>query len=283
MGKRWRRRCDNPQCRDNNFFRSPAPAPAGDPFFKPVFGGDAPVVQKQEGAGTGAEEEKKEPLTEGLKVAGEKLAENESFKKWYEPKLDRLKYTIWDKASPADKAAMITFLGIKAGAAGLAFASNPQLRQSLSGVNIGKPLGWIPYSPLEGFTYKLPGEEKKATEFSADFTLNPYLSKLQERRPGFFLSGANFGLESSYDPEKGFNFTGGKFGLDFLGGGLRAEGKTFNSLSPYPFMVPGNGPGEPPRWIMNQTPGMPDMKTPGYQFMLNADLLKLIPGMKKYF
>lgn len=283
MGKRRRRLRDNAQSRDNSFFRSPAPAPGGDSFFKSVSGGESPVVQRQEAEGAAAEEEKKDPIAEGLQQTGEKLAENESFKKWYGPKLERLKYTLWDKAGPADKAAMITFLGLNVGAAGLAFASDPQLRESLSGVNIGKPLGWIPYSPLEGFTYKLPGKGKKATEFSADFTLNPYLSLLQQRRPGFFLSGANFGLESSYDPDKGFSFTGGKFGLDFFGGALKAEGKTFNTLSAYPFLAPGGGAGDPPRWIMNQTPGMPDMKTPGAQFMLNADLLKLIPGMKKYF
>src|SRR5689334_3980539 len=217
MGKRWRRRCDSAQRRDPVFFRSPAPAPAGDPFFKPAAGADAPAVQKEDAPATGTEEEKKDPLTEGLKTTGEKLAENESFKKWYEPRLARLKYTLWDKASPAEKAGMLTFAGLNLGMLGAAFASNPQLRSTLSGVNIGKPLGWIPYSPLEGFSYKLPGAGKTATEFTTDFTLNPYLDAWKGR-PSFMPSGATFGFESNYDPKGGFNLTGGKFGLDFFGG-----------------------------------------------------------------
>jgi hypothetical protein len=283
MGKRRRRQVESTQIRDAVFFKPRGGPAAGDPFFKPSAASDAPTVQKEDAPGTVAEEEKKDPVTEGLKTAGEKLAENESFKKWYEPRLSSLKYTLWDKASPAEKAAMLGFAGVNLGMAGLAFASSPQLRESLSGVNIGKPLGWIPYSPIGGFNYKLPDPGKSATEFSADFTLNPYLD-LWKSRPPYIPSGATFGLDSSYDPTgKGFGITGGKFGLDFFGGALKAEGKTFKSLSPYPMLMPGMGPGYEPNWLMNQTPGMPDLKQPGFQFMLNADLLKLFPGLQKRF
>ena len=113
-------------------------------------------------------------------------------------------------------------------------------------MNIGKPLGWIPYSPVEGFKYTLPEPGKSAYGFSADFTLGPYLDVLRKKRPGLPLTGATFGLESAYDPAgKGFSLTGGKFGLDFFGGGLKAEGKTFKDLSPYPLLIPGTQPGEP--------------------------------------
>lgn len=280
MSKRKRRQVEGTQNRDAAFFK---PQGGGDPFFKPIAAGGAPTVQKEDAPATGAEEEKKDPITEGLKTAGEKLAENESLKKWYEPRLASLKYTLWDRASPMEKAAMLSFLGVNLGVAGLAFASNPQLRESLSGVNIGKPLGWIPYSPINGFSYKLPGAGKKDTQFSADFTLNPYLN-LWKNRPSFVPSAATFGFESSYDPTgKGFSLTGGKFGLDFFGGALKAEGKTFKSLSPYPMMVPGMGPGYEPTWLMNQTPGMPDLKQQGFQIMLSADLLRLFPGLRKRF
>lgn len=120
--------------------------------------------------------------------------------------------------------------------------------------------------------------------FSADFTLNPYLVAMQKRRPGFFLSGAKFGLESSYDPAcKGFGITGGKFGLDMFGGALKAEGKTFKELSPYPQLLPGRDSGAPGSWLMQETPGMPMLKQPGYQFMINADMLKLFPWLGKNF
>jgi len=283
MGRRRRRQVEGTQNRDAAFFKPQSGPVAADPFFKPGAASDAPTVQKEDAPATGTEDEKKDPVTEGLKTAGEKLAENESFKKWYEPRLAGLKYTLWDKAGPGEKAAMLSFLGVNLGVAGLAFASSPQLRESLSGVNIGKPLGWLPKSPITGFNYKLPGVGKTDTEFSADFTLSPYL-ELWKNRPSYIPMGATFGLDASHDPTgKGFSLTGGRFGLDFLGGALQAEGKTFKSLSPYPMLMPGMGPGYAPAWLMNQTPGMPDLKQSGFQFTLTADMLKLIPGLKKHF
>ncbi len=152
-------------------------------------------------------------------------------------------------------------------------------------MNIGKPLGWIPYSPIEGFKYTLPEQGNSEYGFSADFTLNSYLDMLRKKYSRLPLTGATFGLESSYDPTgKGLALTGGKFGLDFFGGALKAEGKTFKDLSPYPLWMPGNQPGEPGSWLMQSVPGLPPMKTgPGFQFMVNADLLKLFPGLKSVF
>ena len=97
------------------------------------------MVQRQESK----EEEKKDPLAEGLKTTGEKLAEHKPFKDWYEPRLKGLKHTLWDKASPADKAAILTFLGLNLGTTAAAFSLDPKIRAALSGVNVGKPLGWI--------------------------------------------------------------------------------------------------------------------------------------------
>lgn len=283
MSRRRRRPIDAAQNRGAGFFKPQGGSAADDPFFTPIAASDAPKVQKEDAPASGAEEEKKDPVTAGLKTVGEKLLDNEAFKKWYEPRLKSLKYTLWDKASPGEKAAMLSFLGVNLGMAGLAFGSNPQLRQTLSGVNVGKLLGLVPYSPINGFSYKLPGAGKSATDFSADFTLNPYLD-LWKKKPSFLPSGASFGLESSYDPNgRGLDLTGAKFGLDFFDGALKAEGKTFKSLSPYPMLMPGMGPGYEPNWLMNQVPGMPDMKASGFQFMLNADLLKLFPGLKKRF
>ena len=247
-------------------------ASADAPFFQ------GPLVQRQESK----EEEKKDPLTEGLKTTGEKVAEHEPFKQWYEPKLEHLKYTLWDKASPADKAAMLTFLGLNLGIGGTAFAVDPKIRAALSGVNIGKPLGWIPYSPIAGFKYALPEPGKSTYGFSADFTLTAYLKMLRKKHPNLPLTGATFGLESAYDPAgKGFSLTGGKFGLDFFGGALKAEGKTFKDLSPYPQLIRGTEPGSSPAWLMQAVPGLPQIGRPGYQFTINADLLKLFPQLRR--
>jgi hypothetical protein len=263
-------------------------APVGpSPFFQPTLRRvpadnaffERKLVQRQEKA----EEEKKDPLAEGLKTTGEQLLEHEPFKKWYEPKLGGLKNTLWDQASPAEKAAMLTFLGLNLGTAATAFALSPDLRKGLSDVNIGKPLGWIPYSPVEGFKYQLPEQGKTDYGFAADFTLTPYLEAIRKKHPGLPLTGASFGLESTYDtePGKGLSLTGGKFGLDFFGGALKAEGKTFKDLSPYPQLVPGREPGAPASWLMQEVPGQPRIGRPGYQFTVNADLLKLFPQLRQ--
>ena len=92
-----RKICDAMPCRPSPFFRPASQRSAADtPFFQ------GPMVQRQENP---QEKEKKDPFTEGLKTTGEQLAEHKPFKDWYEPRLEHLKYTLWDKASPADKAA----------------------------------------------------------------------------------------------------------------------------------------------------------------------------------
>ncbi len=115
-----RKICEAAPCRPSPFFRpSVQRTAAGAPFFQ------GPMLQRQENK----EEEKKDPLTEGLKTAGEKLAENESFKKWYEPKLERLKLSLWENAKPEDKAALLTFLGLNLGTAATAFGLSPEVRR----------------------------------------------------------------------------------------------------------------------------------------------------------
>ena|SRR5438309_8954281 len=126
-----RKICEATACRPSPFFR---PAAQRSPAEAPFFAG--PMLQRQ-----GKDDEKKDPLVEGLKTTADKLSEHEAFKAWYEPKLNALKLTLWDKASPADKAAMLSFLGLNLGTAATAFALDPKIRAALSGVNIGKPLG----------------------------------------------------------------------------------------------------------------------------------------------
>lgn len=276
-GKGLKRKvCDAVPCPPSPFFHpGPQRASADGAFF------GQGLLQRQEKK----DEEKQDPLAEGLKTVAERAAEHEPVKQWYEPRLQQLKPLLWDRASAADKAAMLTFLGLNLGTAAAAFAVNPQLRSALSDVNIGKPLGWIPYSPVEGFKYQLPGAGQSAYGFSGDFTLAPYLAELRKSHPGLPLTGATFGLDTAYDTaHKQFGVTGGKFGLDFFGGGLKAEGKTFKDLSPYPMLVPGREPGAPPSRVMQEVPGMPHLGGPGYQFTVNADLVKLFPDLaKKYW
>lgn len=281
MGKLRRKQCDGTQCRGSSFF-DPSSKSAG-PFFQPKAGGEAPSVQKEDAPDAPKkEEEKKDPLVEGLKITGEQLFKHEPFKLWfkkrYEPLLGKLKFDLWDNLSGGEKALLLGSAGLHIGALGLAFAQSPELRKTLSGVNIGAPLGWIPKSPVEGFKYTLPGEGKSDLGLSADFTLNPYL-EMWKNRPSFIPNSATFGLNSKFDlsGQGGFDVTGGKFKLGFLDDALSLSGSIFDSktISPYPLLMPGVN-GMDPSWIMKEIPGMPDQKTgPGAELMLNADLWKI--------
>lgn len=281
MKKLKRKPCDGTQRNDPAFFRQSMKSPAGEPFFSTTATGDAPTVQKEE-APKGSEEEKKDPLTEGLKITGEQLFKHEPFKmwfkKWYEPQLGLLKNELWEKASPGDKAILLSYAGVNLGMLGLAFSQSPELRTTLSDVNIGAPLGLIPYSPVEGFKYKLPGAGKSDLGLSANFTLSPYLD-LWKNRPAYIPNALTFGLDSTYDlsGKGGFNVTGGKVGLEFLGGALKAQGSIFNqsTISPYPLLLGGTYPMDP-SWLMKEVPGMPDIKTgPGMQGTLSVDFMKM--------
>jgi hypothetical protein len=274
-----------------------AAAPAYRPFFragdKPVHGWrsqaffqlkheqNAVVQRQQEEVGSAEAEEEKDPVSEGLKKTGSQLLKNPQFKLWYKPKLELLKDTLWESRTSEEQAAIITYGALSLGTAGLAFSQSPEFRELLSGVNIGAPLGWIPYSPIKGFKYKLPKEGKSDYGFSAEFTLDPYLKLLSERYPGQPWTGASFGLDTAYTPGQGVSVTGGKFGLGFWGGALKAEGKTFKELSAYPQYMPGDMPGTPPAWLMHSVPELPPLhKGPGFQFMLTLDFAKLVDRMK---
>ncbi|MEK6749784.1 MAG: hypothetical protein AABY83_11335 [Pseudomonadota bacterium] len=249
-------------------------------FFTPV-----PNIQRQDEPAAGTPTPAPDPMIEGLKITGERLLQLPAFRSWYEPRLDRLRLRLWDEQPSDAKAALITFVGVNVALAGLVFALNPEIREMLSGTNIGAPLGWIPYSPVSRFRYTLPAEGSTTYGFGADFTLNPYLTAIRERHPGMPLSSATLSLESGYNPESGgFSVTGGRVGLGFLGGGLNVEGRTFTSLSPYPQMVPSPTPGEPPMTLMQSVPGEPPLQTgSGFQISVSADLLQLFPGLRGVF
>lgn len=275
MGKLRRKRCDGHQCRDPAFFTPARPAAGGGTFF-------APDVQKQDAPQD--DEEKKDPLAEGVKQVVEKLGEHEPMKKFIEPRLLQLKMTLWDKLGLADKVALSSVLGAGLGTVGAGLLSSAAFRQNLSGVNIGKPLGWIPYSPVEGFKVDVPKKAGAGTGLSADFTLDPLLSLTKKQWPRFPLTAATLGLDASLDPATDhLRPTGGRLGLEFFDGALKAEGRTFTEISPYPLWVPGRVPGDPSGQLMGESPGLPALKLPGAQFMLSADMLKLFPWLRKNF
>ena len=250
-------------------------------FFQLKHEQDAVIQRQPQEAGSAEAEQEKDPVSEGLKKTGSQLLKNPQFKLWYKPRLDMLKDTLWESRPLEEKAAILGYGALSLGTAGLAFSQSPEFRELLSGVNIGAPLGWIPYSPIKGFKYKLPKEGKQDYGFSAEFTLDPYLKLLSERYPGQPWTGASFGLDTAYTPGQGLSVTGGKFGLGFWGGALKAEGKTFKEISAYPQYLPGNMPGMPPTALMHSVPGLPPLhQGPGFQVMLTLDFAKLVDRMK---
>lgn len=264
-----------------NSQRADVPKPfftaAPHPILQPLTV-NQPMVQRQEAEG--AKPEEKDPLVEGLKTTGEQLLEYPKFKTWFETRLEDLKKRFWEQRPSDEQIAIGTFGGMNLALAGLVFALNPQIREWLSDVNVGKPLGWIPYSPIAGFKYKLPEAGKSTYGFSSDFTFSPYLDALRKRYPGVPLTGASFGLDTAYTAGRGMSVTGGRFGLEFLGGGVKAEGTSFTELSPYPRFQPAPGPFQSPLTQMQSFPSAPPLKTgPGFQVMLSADLTKLFPGL----
>jgi hypothetical protein len=52
---------------------------------------------------------------------------------------------------------------------------------------------------------------------------------------------------------------------------------------PYPLLLPGTQPGAPGSWLMRDVPRLPKIDRSGYQFMINADLLKRFPSLQKTF
>jgi uncharacterized protein DUF4157 len=234
------------------------------------FAGAAPMIQRED-----KKKEEKDPLGEGLKITAEKALEK--------PEVKAALKGLWESVPEDSKLGLMTFAGVNLGFAYLGLALSSQMREELSGTDIAKPLSLIPYNPLESFKYKLPEAGKTATGFSLEFNFEDYFELLRKSAPGVPISNFTFGLDTSYSPEGGLSLTGGKFGLDFLSGALKARFNTFTSLSPYPMLLPGR-PGEPPSTLMQSVPGLPPIETgPGAQFMLSADLLKLFPGLKKVF
>jgi len=139
-----RKICDAISCRASPFFRTAAPVA---PFFP------GSMVPGQAGQ---PEEEPKDPLAEGLKATGEPLAEHKPFKDWYDARLEHVNYTLWDAASPADRASILAYLGLDLGTAATAFSLDPRIRAALSAVNFGKSPGPIPSSPAAGSKYPVP-------------------------------------------------------------------------------------------------------------------------------
>lgn len=261
------------------------------PFFKKDQQA-APHIQKEDGAGKQEDQKKKEEeegnkaLTEGIKTVGDNLmSNNPEFKKLYEPRLEALKDFAWTDRPTSYKAGVISFGLANLTIVGSVFAADPKFRSQmidfLQDKNLAAPLQLVPYSEyffLKEFKYKLPAMDQPAYQFDTKFSITPYWDLLRSHYSYLPQASLDFGLSGAYNPnQSSFGLTGGNFSLGMFDGGLSLTGGTFKELSPYPYIVPGTMPGEPPTTVMKSVPGMEPMKfdTPQFQFMLSVDFWKL--------
>lgn len=61
------------------------------------------------------------------RLSPEKLGEYKPFMDWYEPKLEHLKYALWDPALRGDREATLAYLGLNLGTSATAFAPGAQV------------------------------------------------------------------------------------------------------------------------------------------------------------
>ena len=217
------------------------------------------------------DKEDKDPVVEGLKLTAEKALEKPEVKKGLE--------NLWDDLPADGQAALISFGGLSLGMAYVSLIYSEKMRENLSDVDIGKPLSLIPYVPIESFKYKLPPPGGAGVGLSAKVSFADYFELLRERVPKVPITDLTFSLEGTLTKGSGFSPTGGSFGLEFFGGALKAEGKTFTELSPYPMLIPGAGL-DPPSMLMQSYPELPGMQTGlGGQVTISADLAKFFPRL----
>jgi len=96
-----RKICDSLPCREES------------PFFRPLV--------RPEGPDTAFFQ-----VPAKRRSSPEKLDEYKPFTDWYEPKLEHLKYALWDPALRQDRAAMLTYLGLNLGTSPTGFAPIPK-------------------------------------------------------------------------------------------------------------------------------------------------------------
>jgi hypothetical protein len=100
-----RKICDSIPCRESPFFRPLVRGGMDSGFFQPRAMGST-----------------------------DKLAEAKPFKDWYEPKVEHMEYSLWDRAHTEDRSAMLTYLGLNLGTDATSFGLGPQVRWVLSKV-----------------------------------------------------------------------------------------------------------------------------------------------------
>lgn len=142
-----------------------------------------------------------------------------------EETLDEIKGTLgdfWKKLSTWEQGALVGAAAIPA--SGLVFEAmeNPKLQ----GLDYGKLLQLIPYSPLEKLQYTPPTEDEPAHRIDTGLDLQPLIDLVLEHDPEFPLSSAKLSGSTEFGGGKNPALTGGSFTVGFLEDLLKVEGKS---------------------------------------------------------
>lgn len=242
----------------------------------------APALQRQpreEGAPAAPEVgDAGEVIAEGLQTVAEQARDNNPAVKTVviEP-LKREARRRWGQLSAGEQG---TVIGFGAGSAGLALGallSDPSGREMLSGLNLGAPLGLIPYVPLTAFRYTLPTATAgpgRFLRFTTSFSGDQYLGHLREAHPGIPPLSLSFGMEWGYDAATDdLTVLGGQASLGIMSGITLSGGTFTRPPAPREIAVGAEGQVVETRQRLPAAPAGPER--PGWQVMLSLDLLRL--------
>jgi hypothetical protein len=147
--------------------------------------GGAPVLAQRDGPDVPLKEAKKEDAKDaiggGLKEAADQFTKDDKIKDLGTGLLKTYAEPIWTGASTPDKIALVAGgLGL-AGIPLAALASNPNGRQVLSGVPLGKALSLVPYAVIDDGKFDLPKAPTDPLLIHVTLKADDYLDLLRKK------------------------------------------------------------------------------------------------------
>lgn len=237
-------------------------------------GAAGPAIQLDDGPPAEAkkEEEKPDPVTEGLKTVVEQAKDNEKVKKVVLDPLKKKAEGEWGKLSGGEKGAAIGFGAVTYGIGLGSLLTSPEGRELLSGTNLIPWTSLVPYATLSEFSFTL-AEKDKPLKLKFGLDAGDLLKLGQEKFSWMPKMSLKLDLGLDIDPATD------RVSLS----GLNANFTIFEGFN----LKAGTGIGLPPyresftgidgqtSTLMKSVPGMEDKPPTGTGFMFTVDLAKL--------
>ncbi len=238
-------------------------------------GAAGPAIQLDDGAPAEAkkeEEEKPDPVTEGLKTVAEKAKDNEKVKKVILDPLKKKAEGEWGKLSGGEKGAVISFGAVTYGLGLGSLLSSPEGRELLSGTNLIPWTSFVPYATLSEFSFTLAEKDKPLKlKFGLDAT--DLLKLGQEKFSWMPKMSLKLDLGLDIDPLTDNVSLSGLNANFTIFEGFNLKAGTGIGLPPYRESY--TGPDGQTITSMKSVPGFEDKTPKGTGFMFTVDLAKL--------